>query len=291
MKIRAIDQAELPAARDLLAASLPHDRIDVTAGEKLFGDNGARRGTVLGAFDDQGLGGVIATAGRWIKVLAVREDARRRGVGTALLAALAEHGAAGPYRVADHPGNYVSPGIDRRYEAGRAFFAARGFRVVGEVENIRVPLADNPLVTAARLTARWATAAAAGYECRRARAEESAALGEWIGRAFAPVWAFEARRALAGPCQALHVAVHNNSYVAFAAADGNNQGLGWFGPAGTDSAHRGRGLGETLLLACLLDVAALPEGGVIAWIGPKAFYQKAAGAIDDRRFVQMDQKS
>jgi predicted N-acetyltransferase YhbS len=102
------------------------------------------------------------------------------------------------------------------------------------------------------------------------------------------VWSFEVGRALAGPRRAVHVAVQNNSFVAFAAADGNNQGLGWFGPAGTDPAHRGKKLGESLLLRCLQDVRGLPEGGVIAWIGPKAFYAKACGAVDDRRFVTLE---
>ncbi|HEX9105241.1 MAG TPA: GNAT family N-acetyltransferase, partial [Polyangia bacterium] len=76
--------------------------------------------------------------------------------------------------------------------------------------------------------------------------------------------------------------------VAFAAADGNNQGLGWFGPAGTDPAHRGKRLGEALLVRCLEDVRGLPEAGVIAWIGPKEFYRKTVGAVDDRRFVTLE---
>jgi hypothetical protein len=77
--------------------------------------------------------------------------------------------------------------------------------------------------------------------------------------------------------------------VAFAAHDGNNAGLGWFGPAGTLPAHRGRGLGAALLLQCLLDVAeAGHEAGVIAWIGPREFYERTVGAVDDRMFVVME---
>jgi predicted N-acetyltransferase YhbS len=105
------------------------------------------------------------------------------------------------------------------------------------------------------------------------------------------VWALEAGRALDGPRRALHMAFVDGDYaapVAFAAADGNNQGLGWFGPAGTDPGHRGKKLGEALLLRCLEDVRGLPEGGVIAWIGPKEFYAKACGAADDRRFVTLE---
>src|SRR5581483_9498856 len=111
----------------------------------------------------------------------------------------------------------------------------------------------------------------------------------WIAKAFAPVWAHETARAMDGPRAAVHVALQNNLPVAFAAADGNNQGLGWFGPAGTAPEHRGKGLGEALLIPTLLYVRGLPEAGVIAWIGPKPFYAKACGAADDRRFRQYEE--
>ena len=103
------------------------------------------------------------------------------------------------------------------------------------------------------------------------------------------MWALEVGRAAAGPRRAVHAAFAAGAPVAFAAADGNNQGLGWFGPAGTDPAHRGKRLGEALLVRCLEDVRGLPEAGVIAWIGPKAFYAKTVGAVDDRRFITLEQ--
>ncbi len=263
----------LAPARALLVAALPHDRVDIVAAEKLFGDNGARTGAALGAWDSDTLVGVMATAGRWIKLLAVDERWRRRGIATQLLAR-----AEGRLRVMDHPGNYLSPGLDGRYHDARAFFAARNFRELGVVENIRAPL-DAPLrpidVT--------------GYDIRRVDQTDRAALLDWIARSFAPVWAFEVGRAADGPRRAVHAAWQNGTPVAFAAADGNNQGLGWFGPAGTDPAHRGKRLGEALLVRCLEDVRGLPEAGVIAWIGPKPFYAKTVGAVDDRRFVTLEQ--
>lgn len=273
MHTGALAQSELEPARALLTAALPHDRIDVVAAEKLFGDNGARSGAVVAAWEGPTLVGLIATAGRWIKLLAVDERHRRRGIGTALLA----HAGDGRLRVMDHPGNYLSPGLDGRYHDARAFFAARGFRELGVVENIRAPL-DQPL-RAIDVT---------GYDIRRVEPTERAALLDWIARKFAPVWALEVGRALDGPRRAVHAAWRDGAPVAFAAADGNNQGLGWFGPAGTDLAHRGKRLGEALLVRCLEDVRGLPEAGVIAWIGPKEFYRKTVGAVDDRRFVTLE---
>ena len=100
-----------------------------------------------------------------------------------------------------------------------------------------------------------------------------------IAREFGGAWPFEVARALQFAPSGVHVAVHvaTGDYAAFAAHDGNNQGLGWFGPAGTWPAHRGQGLGEAALLACLVDVAATHDVCEVAWIGPRPFYQKAAG--------------
>ena len=121
-----------------------------------------------------------------------------------------------------------------------------------------------------------------------------------IAQHFSPVWSHEVERALGlelgGPAAAhtpslfegasVHVAHdRDGALVAFAAHDGNNRGLGWFGPTGVLPQNRGHGIGELLLLHCLRDVAARPEGGVIAWVGPVEYYARACAARPDRRFV------
>jgi GNAT superfamily N-acetyltransferase len=274
VRIGLLGRDQLATACALLGRALPYDRVEIVAEEKLFGSDGARVGVTLGAWRDEVLLGVLATAGRWIKVLGVDAAARRQGIATQLLMQL---DVTAKLRVGDHPGNYLSPGMDERYEEGAAFFRARGFGEVGRVENIRAPL-EHPLK---RMEV-------PGYRIQRVEGEERERVLGWIARAFAPVWAHEAARAAEGPRHALHAAFAGDTPVAFAAADGNNQGLGWFGPAGTDPAHRGKRLGEALLLRCLDDVRGLPEAGVIAWIGPKEFYRKTVAAVDDRRFVQLE---
>ena len=260
---------------------MPRDGVAVVAEEKLFGGNGTRQGAAIAAFADDGtILGLAATAGRWLKLIAVDETQRRRGIGSALLDHIQREQPTASLRVGDHPGNYLSPGVDGRYADARAFFDARGFREVGMVENIRAPMDTLPPPTDV-----------AGYTLCRVDATNRGLALDWIGRRFAPVWALEAGRAADGPRRALHIAFADDNFmapVAFAAADGNNQGLGWFGPAGTDGAHRGKRLGEALLLRCLADVRGLPEAGVIAWIGPKEFYRKTVGAVEDRRFIQLE---
>ena len=284
MELRRLHPADLPAARSLLTRVLIYDRVETVAEEKLFGADGVRTGRAFGAFEGATLLGVAAAAGRWVKLLAVAPEAERRGVGSALYEALRAQPSF-RLRLCDHPGNYLSPGLDVRYHKGHGFAKRRGLVPLAEVENLRAPLVGNALVSEERMTALDQTARDHGYTLGRATGTDREPLLRFVKSAFAEVWAHEVGRALDGPLGAVHLARRGAEVVAFAAADGNNQGLGWFGPAGTLPEHRGRRLGEALLLRCLLDVRGLPEGGVIAWIGPKGFYARACGAVEDRRFV------
>jgi len=141
---------------------------------------------------------------------------------------------------------------------------------------------DNPRVSADR-----AAALAAGlrdYEVRRARVDETELL-DAVANDFGGAWPFELANALRHTPVGVHVGLRAGVYCAFAAHDGNNRGLGWFGPTGTWPDHRGKGLGEALLLACLVDVAGAHDRCEVAWIGPRPFYEKSAGIVEDRRFI------
>lgn len=284
-----MDRTDLDAIRPIVEAAFPNDQVGRVLEEKLCGPNGSRAGTTLVAWDGAAPAGVIAMAGRWIKLFAVDPQRRGRGTGLKLLDLagtwMRTRAGGGRLRFMDHPGNYLSPGLDVRETAGRAWIEAHGFRKVGENANLRVPLVDNPLVTEARGHQLIDQAHAAGYAVRRVGHGERELLLRVASEAFAPAWAFELGRALDLDPPAVFAAWKDGVPVAFAAHDANNTGLGWFGPAGTLVAHRGHHLGEALLLQCLLDVRDKPDGGVIAWIGPRGFYERAAGAVADRSFV------
>jgi GNAT superfamily N-acetyltransferase len=67
--------------------------------------------------------------------------------------------------------------------------------------------------------------------------------------------------------------------------------MGGFGPTGVTEAHRGAGLGKFLLDACLEDQKRMGiERCEIGWVGPVAFYARAAGAVLGPVYWQLGRK-
>jgi GNAT superfamily N-acetyltransferase len=290
VNVDVLDRSHLAAAELVLADACAFDRASEVADEKLFGAGPSTTPRALGAWIGTELVGVAAIAGRWLRLLAVVTRARRRGAGGALLAACeATARAAGESRIRtlDEPGNYLAPGIDTRNTDAIAWLERRGWKRGGEPRNnVSIAVQGNPRVTAERAADLAAAASARGYEIRRARADETSIV-EAVAADFGGAWPFELARALDNDPPGVHVALDGERYCSFAAHDGNNRGLGWFGPTGTWPQHRGKGLGEALLLACLVDVARAHGRCEVAWIGPRPFYDKVAGIIDDRHFVSL----
>lgn len=286
--IDELTAADLPAARAVLAASCAHDRAAEVAEEKLLGPSPRGQPTALAARAGGELIGVAAASGDRIRVLAVTPRARGRGVGAALLTACEQVIWAGAHRrarVLDEPGNYLAPGVDVANADTIAWLGRRGYQLRDEHESLRVELRDHPRISRARALALAERCAARGYAIRRASAAELPTVSAAISLGFGGAWPFEIERAAAGEPSGLHVAERGGRLAAFAAHDGNNRGLGWFGPAGTWPEHRGQGLGEALLIACLADVAERHPTTEIAWIGPREFYQRALGPLTTRRFA------
>jgi mycothiol synthase len=308
MIVAPLPRERLADAELVLADACPFDRATDVAEEKLFGPAPALPAApaaaptaptatwiprAFGAWDGETLVGVAAVCARWLRVLAVVPTARGRQVGAGLLAACeAAARASGQPRlsVLDQPGNYLAPGVDVRNAGAIAWLERRGYVRGSESRtNLLLDVRGNPRVSPERLAQSIAAARRAGYEVRRARQGERQALHAAITREFGGAWPFEVERALDHEPAGVHVAVSlgDGSLCAFAAHDGNNRGLGWFGPTGTWPAHRGKGLGEALLLACLVDVSADHAQCEIAWIGPRPFYDKVAGIAGERSFVTL----
>lgn len=295
MLLRPLLPSDLPDAIILLRAACVFDSADIVAHEKLFGAAPHAEGVhSIAAIHNEQLVGVAAVDGNRIRLLAVTPDQRLHGIGTALLAWCEQHARAGGHPriwALGQAGNYLAPGIDTRNQPTIDWLLRRGWQASSDIRtNLIVATHDNPLVSPTRVRALAAEAATRGYQIRRARHDETRLL-DAIAAEFGGAWPFEVERAMHWQSRDLavgvHVATRGDDYCAFAAHNGNNTGLGWFGPAGTWPAHRGHRLGEAVLIACLLDVATDHSTCEIAWIGPEPFYQKSCGIVGRRTFVAM----
>jgi GNAT superfamily N-acetyltransferase len=139
--IRTASPHDLPALRALFerANDAPYDLADV-AEEKCFGRGVAGQpcARVWGNGDVAGgIGGAVVTCGRHVRILAVDRDARRRGIGSALLNDAEERGAS---FIAAEAGNYFTPGVVDTDVAATQFLRARGYIETRFTHNLDVAL-------------------------------------------------------------------------------------------------------------------------------------------------------
>ncbi|BCJ32807.1 hypothetical protein Athai_03100 [Actinocatenispora thailandica] len=217
-----------------------------------------------------------------LDLIAVDPDARRRGMGTALLRA-AEQTAAGfgarELRFMGNPPCYAWPGIDVRYTPAICLVEAAGYERFRTAQNMVVDLPSADLSTVEdeeRLSAR-------GVSIRKATPDDLPALRAWAERVFNATWAWEIEQSVLAPGAGCHVAGRDGAVLAFAGHGANRPS--WFGPMGTDPEARNLGLGKVLLRRCL---AAQRDAGItaaqIGWVGPIPFYSRTVGARIDRIF-------
>ncbi len=222
-----------------------------------------------------------------VRLLAVDPAHRRRGVGTALLDALADglgQRGATVLRLGEGAPVYLTPGVDLRNRAGLAFATASGFRATGESVDLGVDLDTADLATEAdedRLRAR-------GVTVRRAAGDDRPGLGRLLDAEW-PGWHPEVDRSLAHDPAAVHLAVRDGAVLGFAAHSASHAGLGWFGPMGTAPAARGLGVGAVLLRRCLADLRDAGHArATIAWAAALPFYRQTVGATVARRYRRFE---
>lgn len=230
----------------------------------------------------------------WIGLFATHPDHRNRGHAARLFDTL-RAGWGSEIEQIDVlaiPGNYFTPGLDPRYTSGLCFLESRGFARVKDCVNLTCRLSHDFDTRAdeERL-------AGEGVVIRRATAEDASLLDAFFAAQFGADWRYEAQLALERDPPALHLAVAGatagaepqdtcgSRLIAFSAHSTQNREWGFFGPMGTTPAARGRGIGRVLLLRCLNDLrAAGHQAAVIPWVGPIAFYHRAAACDVERVF-------
>jgi len=264
--IRTAWPHDLPALRALFARAndAPYD-LAAVAEEKCFGVGvmGQPCVRVWGEIE-----GAVVTCGRYVRILVVDRDKRRRGIGSALLKDAEERGAS---VIAAEAGNYFTPGVVDRDVGSAQFLRARGYIETRFTHNLDVALTSRPRVDA--LT-------------RRPAHEESDRVLAFVERHFGRIWRFEAMKAFETDVPQIFITEENGEITGFAVHDVNNRGLGFFGPTGVAKDMRGRGLGCDLLLASLADLHRIGyERAVIPWTDAFDFYRKCSGAEPAHRFI------
>jgi mycothiol synthase len=237
-----------------------------------------------------------------VDLLAVGGEARGRGTGMRLLAAmeslLREKGAAVAL-LAGNPPVYAWPGVDARYTVMTCLAERAGYQKYRDAVDMAVSLRGVDLDTRAAQE----RLGAAGIEVRRVAAAEAGLVVGWLrqGPWGTSGWPDEVASALAGgklaggklaggklareagqPWTAgCHVACRDDRYVGFASHGAMRRG--WFGPMGTDAVERQHGIGTVLLKRCLADMAAAGlDTARIGWVGPVSFYARVLGARVER---------
>jgi GNAT superfamily N-acetyltransferase len=244
---------DLPRLTELLAEAndAPYDLARV-AEEKCFGAGvaGGPRVRVFGDFQ-----GVAVTCGKALRILAVRRGERGHGIGTALLE------DASAQIVGAEAGNYFTPGVVTSDENTFRFLTKRGYRQTAQTQNLiahALPEEMPPEVKVGNVL-------------------------DFIEREFGKIWRFEAANA-----PKVFYVEENGEVAGFAAHDGNNRGLGFFGPTGVAEQHRGKGLGRKLLRAALADMRQQGyHHAIIPWTDAIDFYRRSCGAEVHHRFVTL----
>jgi GNAT superfamily N-acetyltransferase len=225
--------------------------------EKLFTDGVDGAPEVRLSEDGPHLVGMSVVCGKYLRLVAVDRQHRRRGVGSRLIADARVFGA--------EPGNYFTPGIVDTDAATIAFARAMGFRETAATWNLTVDVGQ--------AFSSWGRLKPAPTFVP----PDDPEFLSFVEREFGRIWRFEAARA--------ETAIWIEG-IGFAVQEANNRGLGTFGPTGVAKEHRGKGYGREILMASLEDLRRRGYSrATIPWTDALDFYRKSCGAEPAHRFV------
>lgn len=120
-----------------------------------------------------------------------------------------------------------------------------------------------------------------GFEIRRPMASEGISLQMWISENFSEGWASEILPGISRIPSSVFVAVDNSSMSPAGFCCWDCTALGFLGPVGVAEAHKGKGLGQALVLSVLHAMAEQGYGyAAVGDAGPVQFFRKVCDAVE-----------
>jgi N-acetylglutamate synthase-like GNAT family acetyltransferase len=274
---RILSTADLPRMTEICVRAMPNDFItESIMYEKTFGTRDFLPHLCLGHEDkEMGLTGFIhgtifetITSKRGgIRLLAVDPNYQRRGIGSNLLRRVEANFQKLPeiksIWVMGIPGNYLTPGVDPLYMNSTCFMEAHGYKHVKTTQNLKcvVDVVCNIDDSIKALQQQ-------GYQFRRALISDKKNVLHFISTHF-KVCLDEAMNAYKNNPITLHICLFNQEIVGFGIAEGNNVGMGSFGPFGVHEAHRKKGIATVFTKLCLEDLQYMGyKNCTLAWTTP-----------------------
>ena len=295
---RPYEKDDLPALTSFMNANHVHDVFtEKLLNEKLEGDPFWDNEKALLCYHGDRIVGFMQGVMRdiqgirhgYIKLMAVDKNYRRQGIAKELYRMLEAQfivESVVKVRIYDVPMNYFMPGIDPRYTEALCFAIRMGFWRFGDTANLLVDLDASEWETANEENAIENQDIKVG----RPGLDDQEEVLRFVGEGF-HLWMHEIKMAFQDVVPSIHVAWFNGKINAFSAHNGNNKGTGWFGPMGTDTDLRGKGIGAILLKRCLKDMKNQGhKRAIIPWVGPIEFYAHHANARFDRVFWRYEKQ-
>ena len=294
MPIRPIRPDHLPRLLPLVKPGFEELELDADyLNANVFEDPDFDQELCMGAFEDDELvamamavprrvtdGSTAETVGH-LKILQARDGPRPAELLETLLeraeVSLRRHGAMRVQTGGAAP-VYLLPGLPRRRRSTRGTLERAGYRIVKPRRSMTVELTRADLDTGdteRRLRGD-------GIVFRRGEEYDRSEVPGRVRSVFSDNFAHEVERALDDASRgSVHLALHGAGESCRLA--GFSVARLWaanaFGPLGTVPEFEGRGVGAVLLKRALSDLHA--DGivtGVIPWVGPEEFYQRAVNA-------------
>jgi GNAT superfamily N-acetyltransferase len=219
----------------------------------------------------------------YIKLLCVDSNERRKGYARKIYEVVEQkmiQQGVRWIRIYESYPNYFMPGVDPFYTEAVCFFERMGYKKIGDTSNLVADLTLQNFETESEEK----KLSAEGIIFRRAEIVDKEKIINWLGNKF-PAWIGEVTEAFKNKPITLFICEHDENLTAFSVHEVNNKGTGWFGPMGTATELRGKGIGSILLHKCLRDLKEMGfVKAIIPWVGPIPFYMHYANSKVERVF-------